>query len=331
MAYIRTAAVDFADKHWNIPADDGLFWLSNEAIVISQVRQQNVVPRPDWKKAPAADGWMPKFVDDGKGGEKAVFQRATPAGLEEILINPWEGIADCAHFLSRCLTAGGLKGTGSDERGVPTMIHHLQDRTDTKTLCETVPREAGQRIIDTGIFKPGDMIGYFNIDPKGDYDGKKEYAHSAMYAGKIGGKRDGGVTCHTICRFPGRSWVEDSWWLKPSGHYTYTLIHFTDDDPAPDAARAAALAGWWQLDYAGKTEYYLMKKTGSVEYSKRAPTKGQTVMHGAEGKAFWFMSPDGKITFTWRTTGTVEVWTPVGSGYTSMINGATPGALTKLP
>jgi hypothetical protein len=204
-----------------------------------------------------------------------VFQRVSGGVTEEILINPWDGIADCAHFLSRCLTAGGLKIA---ERGIPSLVNTLQQLANSKTLCERVPREAGQRVIDSDVFKPGDMVGYFNIDPAGDYGGKKQYSHSAMYVGKIGGTTDGGITCHTICRFPGRSWVEDSWWLKPPGHYAYTLIHFSDDDPRPDPVKAAALPGWWQLDYSGRTEYYLMQ-AGSATYTKRAPTKGQTVVH----------------------------------------------------
>lgn len=326
MAYKRTDAVSFADSHWNIPADDGIFWLSNQSVSISQVRLHNVIPTSSWKKAPVGDGWQPFFVDDGGGGEKAVFRRVVGGTTEEILINSWDGIADCAHFLSRCISAGGVK---MNERGVPSLVNTLQSLPNTKTLCEKVVKEAGQRVIDSGVFKPGDMVGYFNIDPAGDYEGAKQYSHSAMYAGKIGGKTDGGITCHTICRFPGRSWVEDSWWLKPPGHYTYTLIHFSDDDPTPDPVKAAALPGWWQLDYAGRTEYYLMR-SGSVTYTKKAPTRGQTTVHLPEGTAYWFMAPNGEITFTWRKSGTVEVWTPAGSGYTSKINGATPGVLTKL-
>jgi hypothetical protein len=328
MPFDRIKAIKFADDHWNIPADDGVFWLTNQAVNIETVRKQNVIPTPGWKKAPAADGWQPFFVDDGLRGEKAVFRRVVAGVTEEILINPWAGIADCAHFLSRCLTAGGV---AVSELGVPSLVSKLQARADTKTLCERASTEAGQRVIDTGIFKPGDMIGYFNVDPSGDYGGKQEYSHSTMYAGKIAGKTDGGVTCHTICRFPGRSWVEDSWWLKTPGHYTYTLIHFSDDDPAPNPAKANALAGWWQLDYSGKTEYYLIQKTGSAQYTKRAPGKFDRTVRAPDGSAYWFMGAGGEVTFVWRNTGTVEVWTPVGAGFKSMINGATPGVVTKLP
>jgi hypothetical protein len=152
-----------------------------------------------------------------------------------------------------------------------------------------------------------------------------------MYVGKIAGKTDGGITCHTVCRFPGHSWTEDSWWLDAPGHYLYTLIHFSDDDLPPDPVKAAALAGWWQLDYSGRTEYYFMSPTGKVTYTKRAPIRGQTIVHVPEGTAFWFMATNGEITFTWRDTGTVEVWRPNRArGYASTINGLTPGVLTKL-
>jgi hypothetical protein len=65
----------------------------------------------------------PFFVDDGSGGEKAVFRKSPLNAAGEILINPWDGIADCAHFLSRCLTAGGLSIA---ERGVPSLVAKLQ-------------------------------------------------------------------------------------------------------------------------------------------------------------------------------------------------------------
>jgi hypothetical protein len=328
MAYSRKTAVDFADKHWNTPADDGLFWLSNQAVLIAQVRNNNVIPTASWKKAPAADGWQPFFVDDGSGGEKAVFRRVVGGITQEILINPWEGIADCAHFLSRCLTAGGLK---INERGVPSLVSKLQSLSNTKTLCEKVDKAGGQRVIDSGIFKPGDMIGYFNIDPKGDYGGAKQYAHSAIFAGKIGGDTEGKITCHTICRFPGRSWVEDRWWLKPPGHYQYTLMHFTDDDPVQNQATATALAGWWKLEYAGRTEYYLMQANGVVHYTLAAPKKDQRTIGAAAGSAYWFLGATGDITFTWRNTGTVEVWKTSGGGFSSVINGVILGAVTKLP
>ncbi|MGH9559154.1 MAG: hypothetical protein ACRD30_07925 [Bryobacteraceae bacterium] len=325
MPFNRDHAIDFADKHWNIPADDGIFFLSNQAVHIAQVRNRNVIPTSGWQKAPVADGWMPFFADDGLGGEKAVFRRLRNGKTEEILINPWAGIADCAHFLSRCLTAGGARIA---QTGVPGLVSALQGLPNTKTLGEKVSTDAGQRIVDSGILKKGDMVGYFNVDPKGDYNGARQYAHSAMYAGKVGGDSTGKITCHTICRFPGRSWVEDHWWLKPPGHYIYTFIHFSDDDAAPNPAKAEALAGWWQVDALGRT-FYLVHKTGFARATKRAPEKGARNVHGLEDSAYWFMGTADEITLIWKT-GTVEVWTPDRGGFKSMMNGVTPGSLKKL-
>ncbi len=129
MGYTRKDAVDFADAHWNIPAD-GTFWLSDEEVVIDQVRMRNALRKPWWAKAPAGDGWQPFFVDDAGGGEKAVFRRVVAGVMQEILINPWEGIADCAHFLSRCLTEGGLS---VNELSVPKMVAKLQGKSNVKT------------------------------------------------------------------------------------------------------------------------------------------------------------------------------------------------------
>ena len=118
-------------------ADDGIFWLSDQSVSITQVRMHNVIPTSTWKKAPIAEGWQPFFVDDGLGGEKAVFRRVVSGVTEEIPINPWAGIADCAHFLSRCISAGGVK---IDERGVPSLVNTLQGLNNTKTLCEKVDK-----------------------------------------------------------------------------------------------------------------------------------------------------------------------------------------------
>ena len=259
--------------------------------------------------------------------EKAVFRRTTAAGIEEKIINGWAGLADCAHYLSNCLTAGGA---AVKERGVAGLVETLRGRSDTKTLCEKAPRDRAQRVIDSGIFKKGDMIGYFNVDPNGDFGRLNSYTHSTMYVGKLDAAGIGGVTCHTVARFPPKSWVEDSWWLHPG--YKYTLIHFSADDPAPAANKVAELAGWWKLDYGGVTEYYYILKDGRARYSKKAPASAKDNLMAGEGSAYWFIDVRGAVTFCWRATGTVEVWSPVPGGvnFKSMINGVVPGTLAKL-
>ena len=39
MAYDRDAAVKYAEAHWNVPCDDGVLWLSNEALRIDTLRK----------------------------------------------------------------------------------------------------------------------------------------------------------------------------------------------------------------------------------------------------------------------------------------------------
>ncbi len=144
MAYSRVRAVEYAERHWNVPCDDGVFWLTNERVSIEV--QRAVL------KAAAAGGWQPMFVKGaGSDPEKAVFRRTVGGVVEEKVISNWAGLADCAHFLSRCLTAGGAK---VDERGVRELVQRLQARIDTKTLCERVTRERAQAVIDTGISSP---------------------------------------------------------------------------------------------------------------------------------------------------------------------------------
>jgi hypothetical protein len=78
--------------------------------------------------------------------------------------------------------------------------------TKAKTLVEKVPKSAGQRVIDSGIFRPGDVIGYFNT---GDHDEDNEYGHSAMYIG------DQQITAHSVSRFqnPGHWGRTNTWHL----------------------------------------------------------------------------------------------------------------------
>ena len=324
MTYDRSKAIDYARRFWDRPCDDGVFWLTNEAINVERKRKE--------LKAPAADGWEPRFVkyiDSGGEAEKAIFMRPRPGGgRDEILINDWAGLADCAHFLSRCLTAGGVKIA---ELGVPSLVAKLQARGDTKTLAEKVPRDRGQRIVDSGLFKIGDMVGYFNVSPTGDYGGRKEYAHSAMYTGKLPASGDEGhITCHTMSRFGGLSEHPDKWFLYTDNRYVYTFIHFSADDPPPSAATIAALPGWWKVQYAGRTEYYFILKDGRARYSLTAPKSAQAQLAGGDGSAYWFET-GSTITFVWRNTGTMDVWTPgSGGNFSIVVNGIARGAASRM-
>jgi hypothetical protein len=193
MRYDRAAAVGYARRFWDRPCDDGIFWRTDYAVDVAGMRKV--------LHAPAKDGWEARFVPDGAGAEHAVFKRDT-GDPNEIEIQPWDGLADCAHFLSRCLSAGGF---AIKEISVPKLVNHLKGRGDTKVLAERVTRERGQGIVDTGILKKGDMLGYFNISPEGDYGGRRQYSHGTMFIGKIRAGDEGRITCHTkrgsaVCR-----------------------------------------------------------------------------------------------------------------------------------
>jgi hypothetical protein len=317
VSFDRTKAIDYARKHWTTPCDDGILWLDSEMISIEEKRRE--------LKAPAADGWQPKFVRytdaTGSTAEKAVFQK----GTSEILINDWAGIADCAHYLSRCLQAGGAK---VNERGVHSLVMALQERADTRTLCDRVTKDAAQRIIDTGIFKNGDMLGYFNIKPDGDY-GQIRYTHSTMFAGKTDPKDAGRITCHSMCRFPGLSDVEDRWFLKDG--YKYTLIHFTGDDGIVNHATAKAFAGWWKVVFGGEKLFYYFFPDGRARMARVAPKRAtaQLSSSAAIGRGYWFERL-GVFTLIWQTSGTVEVWSSMGGGFTIKRNNVLVGNASKL-
>jgi hypothetical protein len=202
MHYRRDAAIAYARRYWDRPCDDGVFWCSDHVVEIANERKH--------LKAPVEDGWEARFVPDGHEAEHAVFQRSVRGAIEEKVIQRWEGLADCAHFLSRCIQAGGLR---ISEISVPKMIAHIKGRSDVKVLAEQVTRAQGQRVVDTGLLKKGDMVGYFNIDPEGDYGGKRQYSHSTMYVGKLNPADDGRITCHTKSRFEGLSAYPDQWHL----------------------------------------------------------------------------------------------------------------------
>ena len=319
MAYDRTKSVSYAEKHWDRPCDDGVFWTTSGVLNVAHLRVKH--------KAPEKDGWGVRFIDNGTGGEKAVFRRTVAGKVEDKLIHEWAGLADCAHYLSRCMTAGGVK---IEKRGVRSLISALQARRDTKTLGEKVTRKQGQVIVNSGVLKEGDIIGYFqvNSDSGGDYGGARRYTHSTMYTGKLDSTDDGRVTCHTKSRFKGKGWF-DKWWLH-DGQYAYTFIHFSSDDtPSP---LAASLEGYWEVKIGGGTAWFHVERWGTAHWLKRRPTsKNETLTAAAwTDKAYWFKT-GGLITILWRNTGLMFVWTPAGDGNCiSMLNGMLPGWAKRL-
>jgi hypothetical protein len=313
----REDAVKYAAKYWDRPCSDGYFMTAQKAIYIDQERKR--------LNAPASEGWeavfVPEFSAGGKlAGESAVFQKANG---DEKLIHRWDGLADCAHFICQCLKAGDVK---VHEMSVPALVKKLRGRSDVKILGLQLNREQAQRVLNTNMFRRGDVIAYFNINPQGDYNGKQDYTHSALYLGQDESEA-GHIACHTICRHKHRP-KNDEWWLK-DGYYEYTLIHFSSGDPTPKDADH--LRGWWKIDYFGKTEYYRLSRDGIARWTYTAP-KAPTdkIDMSSQRKGHWFQWID-KVRLCWQYTGTVERWKVTGrkNAYQIKINDH-DGTATKM-
>jgi hypothetical protein len=235
--------------------------------------------------------------------EGAFFIRPSATGKEEPLYGPGtyelikfhedKGLADCAHYLSKCLQAAGLKGFM--QRGVAGLVSALRARSDTKTLAEKVDKDKGQRVLDTGVFKPGDMIGYWHQDGKAS-----RYGHSTMY---VGGDR---ITCHTLSRFK-EKYNDDHWFLTEDKDWLFTLIHFSTDDPA--VGTGAQLVGWWEVTVGPDTSYYCFLSKGVVRSTKTTPKNLQADLSAASAKetGYWF-DQGAHAALCWTKAGRVEHW-----------------------
>jgi hypothetical protein len=285
MPYDRDKAITYAKTYWTIPCSDGFVGIDGDHKSISRFRQETHAPAPDW---------TPLFVRDFASRESGVFRKP---GEKDKTFAEQKILEDCAHYVSQCLLAGGA-GI-KIQWGAKELKDELQGAAQTKTLIERVSQAAGQRIIDAGLLKTGDAVIYWNTKPsEGTHVG---FAHSAMYVG------DNGITCHSTCRYKGLGdSTEDEWHLDGGAIYEYTFIHFSSDDfLAADMAKA--LAGWWKVEYGGRTSYRAVKSNGTAHTSQMAP-KRATDHAPATPSAYWFQDMDS-IYFTWKENGDLEEWT----------------------
>jgi hypothetical protein len=309
MPYNRDGAIKYAQTYWTSPCKDGLLGTAIGHLRIADFRAR--------LHAPEQDGWAALFVRDrSKGIETGVFRKT---GETDKQFQGWDGLEDCAHFLSQCLRAGGA--TIPTEFGVQGLVNALQALPDTKTLGERLGDAAGQQIVDSGVLRPGDMLGYYNNTGG---EAKREYSHSAMYVG------DNGITCHSICRFRGLGDSSDDEWNLGSGELTYTFIHFSGDDTPPTAVTLNTLVGWWKVDITGKTFFYNVLRNGVAHRSDTPPRNRNAVLPPGGISAYWFQQAN-QVVFTWKQSGNVDVWTfdNAAKTYRVTINGMS-AKVTKL-
>jgi len=304
MPYDRSKAIAYATKYWTAPCQDGFFGAAYGHPSVESFRKKFHAPSPDWETL---------FVrEDGR--EFAIFRKP---GAQDIVFETQDALDDCAHYLSQCLRAGGARI--ETQWGVHPLLESLQALPDTKTLIERGSFTAANRIIQSGIFKEGDMIAYFHTT-RGKHFG---YGHSAMYVGNAG------ITCHSTCRFKGLGDSNDDNWELGQRDFTYTFVHFSAGDVV-DPGTARAMKGWWKADYAGRVSYCYLFDDGRARKSS-APPKHAADIPQMAATAYWFQA-NNSIRFTWTNSGDFEEWTIVRPNTVSRARlNDSIGTATRLP
>jgi hypothetical protein len=243
MPYNREAAVAYAAIHWPAPCHDGtISMISEPSLVVAKERRRLDATGPEW---------LPRFqkvaVPDGGFIERFVFMHATTKELR--VSHEWKGLGDCAHYISRCVSRGGIPLATDWVPSIVTTLQGLGART--KTLCDQVPEERTKAIVATGLVRNGDIICYYDA-LKRELGGG--YVHSAMFVDSST------ITCHTRARFG------EDWNIKP-GAYRHTIIHFADDDAPFIDPFAERLAGAWTVGWRSSHYFYHFTAKGGVRWS----------------------------------------------------------------
>jgi hypothetical protein len=302
MTYNREAAVAYAAIHWPTPCDDGTISMINEpTLVVAKERRRLDATGPEWLPR-----WQKQKVvnPDRSVGfvERFVFIHATTKEIRPS--HGWKGLGDCAHYISRCVSRGGIPLATDWVPSVVTTLQGLGART--KTLCDRVSEERTKAIVATGLVRNGDIICYYDA-LKRELGGG--YVHSAMF---VDGSK-GFIACHTRARFG------EDWNIKP-GAYRHTIIHFADDDAPFVDPFAERLAGTWTVGWRSSSFFYHFTAKGGIRWSSSR--------NGApEGTGYWFATPliaDSFFIF-WSKSGSVERFTFEASG-TSAAGRWNPGA-----
>lgn len=314
MSLKRHELENYARKHWYTPCHDGILYSYTKGNVKVEAERQRLQKQG---KLPGG-GWravlLPELDSDNKvvlGKERGCFIRESAQGEEIVAdIKPAElkgkfdivpfyqvagdhdGLVDCAHYVSCCLSAGGVP---INQPGVPGLVHELRARHDTRTLGLEITLDRGQRVLNTGIMKVGDIVAYVHDDPKTHQRG---YAHSAIYMGLDAKKRVHRISCHTTARF--REFFADTPWnITVDKDWRFTLIHFADEvfPPLPQPLRFEVVQG-------RTSEVYDFKPKGHVVRFRGPASAHQAFGARPEERGYWFIRGFALFIF-WPKTGQV--------------------------
>jgi hypothetical protein len=287
MPYDRNAAVDYARTHWQTNCHDGVISIigAPSISVEAKKREMGLTPPAAWSVK-----LQPFTHPDARGFPVNELEGATfvgPGGATT-MFQGWDGLGDCAHFLSRCLTAGGIRDLRTD--WVPFVNSFLRNLSFSKTVGGEIPADRAKRIVDKGVMKKGDVILYI-APPGGELGGG--YVHSAIFVS------DSTISCHTKSRF-------DESWDAPhkDENFTYTLIHFGHDDPINP--QDSKLSGWWEVTWRSDSYFYFFER-GRVWYTKSRPTS--TARPFTKDSGYYFGRLTSTFLICWTGTGTVEDFT----------------------
>lgn len=278
--YSREKAYEYAKNHWNVPCHDGKIDRIGLGPFYVEKEKPKFVPSSELGR------WHGEFRlntlnPQTRKTEVEVFCYVKDDGTF-VVAHGWDGLGDCAHFVSKCLNHAGL--TSIDTNYVPTLEKALRKLSITQTIAVRVSEGRMAALIARGWARKGDVFLFW--DTSGTELGGG-YTHSALWA-------DTGITCHTKMRF------NNLWNLS---NKAYTLIHFNHDE-LPPMAMGAAIGGWWEVTWRGTPYYYLFRANGTVSYSRTKP-RGKLAA-AADDVGHWRDLGLSQIDVVWQTTGSLE-------------------------